>query len=385
MAAQSLTVAPGNEHFQRTWERPDQPVLDGVVARTWMWGPDAFTNVMIEPYEESPDGEREVQYFDKSRMEITQPTTGDPDTIWYVTNGLLVNELVTGQLQLGDAEFEQRAPAGINVAGDVDGTTGPTYWTIGLLLDEPDQAVGTVLRRRLHRDSSITFEPDLGDQNVTIAVVDDVTEHGIAAPFWEFMNSTGTVFEGGQYVEAQLFQNPYIATGRPIVEPYWASVKVANVTRDVLIQCFERRCLTYTPGNPDGFVVEAGNVGQHYYDWRYAGVEPPAAPTATTPAATATTPPATATSTSPAPTATSTPTVPPTATPTATTPAPTATSPPQNCHPSYPDHCIAPPPPDLNCADLPSSWKPIRVLHNVPNPDPHDFDRDSDGWGCVSG
>ena len=34
------------------------------------------------------------------------------------------------------------------------------------------------------------------------------------------------------------------------------------------MQCFERRCLTYTPGNPEGFVVEAGNVGQHYYEWR---------------------------------------------------------------------------------------------------------------------
>ena len=37
----------------------------------------------------------------------------------------------------------------------------------------------------------------------------------------------------------------------------------------MLIQCFERRCLTYTPGNPDGWQVEAGNVGQHYFHWRY--------------------------------------------------------------------------------------------------------------------
>jgi DNA-binding beta-propeller fold protein YncE len=35
------------------------------------------------------------------------------------------------------------------------------------------------------------------------------------------------------------------------------------------MQCFERRCLTYTPGNPPGFVTEAGNVGLHYYAWRY--------------------------------------------------------------------------------------------------------------------
>jgi hypothetical protein len=29
------------------------------------------------------------------------------------------------------------------------------------------------------------------------------------------------------------------------------------------MQCFERRCLTYTPGNSGGFATEAGNFGQH--------------------------------------------------------------------------------------------------------------------------
>ncbi|HEX5165535.1 MAG TPA: hypothetical protein VFV93_09080, partial [Thermomicrobiales bacterium] len=55
----------------------------------------------------------------------------------------------------------------------------------------------------------------------------------------------------------------------PITEAYWATVKVNNQYVDVLMQCFERRCLTYTPGNPDGWKVEAGNVGLHYYVWRY--------------------------------------------------------------------------------------------------------------------
>jgi len=35
------------------------------------------------------------------------------------------------------------------------------------------------------------------------------------------------------------------------------------------VQVFERRVLTYTPGNPPGWDVEAGNVGLHYYEWRY--------------------------------------------------------------------------------------------------------------------
>ena len=36
-----------------------------------------------------------------------------------------------------------------------------------------------------------------------------------------------------------------------------------------LIQAFERRVLTYTPANPAAFQVEMGNVGRHYYLWRY--------------------------------------------------------------------------------------------------------------------
>ena len=44
---------------------------------------------------------------------------------------------------------------------------------------------------------------------------------------------------------------------------------VGGVEHDVLIQCFERRCLTYTPDNVTEWQVEMGNVGQHYYRWRY--------------------------------------------------------------------------------------------------------------------
>jgi len=46
------------------------------------------------------------------------------------------------------------------------------------------------------------------------------------------------------------------------------------------------------------------------------------------------------------------------------------------CHPSYPDVCIPPPPPDLDCRDIP--FRRFRVLP----PDPHGFDGDKDGIGC---
>jgi hypothetical protein len=41
------------------------------------------------------------------------------------------------------------------------------------------------------------------------------------------------------------------------------------------VQAFERRVLTYNPDNSDGWKVEAGNVGQHYYQWRYGQLGKP--------------------------------------------------------------------------------------------------------------
>ena len=65
------------------------------------------------------------------------------------------------------------------------------------------------------------------------------------------------------------------------------------------------------------------------------------------------------------------------------TPKPTPTpTPAPNCAPSYPTHCIPPPPPDLNCADIP--WTNFTVLWNVPDPDPHGFDGNKNGIGCES-
>ena len=55
------------------------------------------------------------------------------------------------------------------------------------------------------------------------------------------------------------------------------------------------------------------------------------------------------------------------------TPTPTKEN---QCDPSYPDVCIPPYPPDLDCGDI--SYRNFRVLP----PDPHRFDGDNDGIGC---
>ncbi len=58
---------------------------------------------------------------------------------------------------------------------------------------------------------------------------------------------------------------------------------------------------------------------------------------------------------------------------TTTTKAPT-----RNCDPSYPDFCIPPPPPDLDCPDI------GETDFTVQGTDPHGFDADNDGVGCES-
>ena len=47
-----------------------------------------------------------------------------------------------------------------------------------------------------------------------------------------------------------------------------------------------------------------------------------------------------------------------------------------NCDPAYPTVCIPPPPPDLDCSDIP--YRNFTVLP----PDPHHFDGNGDGIGC---
>ena len=118
--------------------------------------------------------------------------------------------------------------------------------------------------------------------------------------------------------------------------------------------------------------------------WSVCGavVIPTAPPTGTTTTTATTTKPATTTTTATTTRATTTtvgtttaPTT--TTTPTTTTVATTTTTS-SRCDPWYPTVCIPPPPPDLNCGDIP--YRNFKVLP----PDPHHFDGNKDGVGCES-
>ena len=63
----------------------------------------------VEIYQQAHGGARQVQYFDKARMEITD-WKRDRANPWFVTNGLLVREMIEGRVQIGDSEFMHGLP-----------------------------------------------------------------------------------------------------------------------------------------------------------------------------------------------------------------------------------------------------------------------------------
>src|SRR5262249_46836223 len=90
-----------SDAFNDVWARTDSLVASGDVQRTWFWGPQPDGPGVMEDYAEGVGGKRLVQYFDKSRMEINDPNA-DPTSPFYVTNGLLTVELISGRMQVGD-------------------------------------------------------------------------------------------------------------------------------------------------------------------------------------------------------------------------------------------------------------------------------------------
>src|SRR5215211_4458154 len=91
--------------FQSTWQRTDKLVVEGLVQRSFFWGPGPNTPGILEDYAEGQGGKRLVQYFDKSRMEINDPN-GDQNNPFFVTNGLLTVELISGKMQVGNQAYE---------------------------------------------------------------------------------------------------------------------------------------------------------------------------------------------------------------------------------------------------------------------------------------
>jgi hypothetical protein len=270
-------VPPDTTAFTSLWNRTDSLVASHAVTRSWFWGPQVNWTAR-EIYVDDPTNtqSRLVQYYDKSRMEINNPN-GDKNNPFYITNGLLTVELISGRLQVGNNTFEDRKPATVNVAGDFDDPNAPTYASfVGHANaggDHPDPSkLNQKVTATLARNGTVGDDPSKSTiSNTQVVYFDDVTKHNIPKAMWDFLNLQGDVKQGTQVVKQALSTPWFYATGRPISDAYWAKVKIAGKLTDTLIQAFERRVLTYTPSNPAGFQVEMGNIGAHYRDWRYIG------------------------------------------------------------------------------------------------------------------
>lgn len=271
----------GNE-FKGLWDRQDLPVQQQLTDRSWTWGP-TVSDVLLEELNQGVNGQRRVQYFEKSRMEINDPNA-DPNSQWYITNGLLPIEMMTGKMQIGydfGTEYKMRGQANISVIGDPDNY--PSYANLLPIYENPGNVEPAQLNKpvtnMLNPDGSVAEFTDYSNDANTVLVQGE-NGHGVIQAFVNFMNQEGVVYENGQLVRWQIYSPPVFVFGKPVTEPYWVKAKVGGNEVPILFQIFERRVLTYNPANPPAFRVEMGNVGMHYYQWRY-GSTPPSQPTPT--------------------------------------------------------------------------------------------------------
>ncbi len=262
----------GDTNFEKLWQQSDGPIAAGQASRSWLWG--AASNwVGYEGYDQAkPNGNRMVQYFDKSRMEINDPYT-DRNSQWFVSNGLLTMELVSGKMQVGDNRYEYRSPANIPVAGDAQNNPGPTYASLaGLTIARDsyaDNRTGQSANDSVNGNGQVSqIQPPIG---TNYAYYEPQTRHNVPSVLWNWMQN----IPGSNWT---------FALGYPISEAYWSQFNVGGQNKMVLVQLFQRRIVTYTPSNAPAWQVEMGNIGTHYFNWRYNGNSPAPVAVASAPA-----------------------------------------------------------------------------------------------------
>lgn len=251
--------------IQGVWDKTDGPIARGEVSGAWIWGPEPLA-ASIEYYPESPTDYREMVYYDKGRLDLLNPEL-PPGSTWLVSGALLISEMLSGRVQLAETKFVRRElPDDIQLVGDFKQDNPVTYATLAPLSSvwapegesdyEPPRfqnRTGETVTQMLTPDGEV-IPNAVPESGVTVASYDETLAHNIAAPFAEWASE-------------QTLPETYLL-GLPITEPYWVEAPVAGEQTRVLIQAFERRFMTYTPENAEGWRTETGNVGLHYREWR---------------------------------------------------------------------------------------------------------------------
>jgi hypothetical protein len=263
----SAVSAPAGDAFDRLWQQSDLAVARGVSAGSWLWGPAPLRADLQEWYRESPGESREVRYYDKGRMELTRPDADAADP-WFVTGGLLARDMIDGRLQIGDGSYLPLPAAPIPVAGDADAGF-PTYADLqSVIRRNAALRVGDSVQQRLTPSGFVPFTPIRGAEGARISRIVP-SAYGIPAAFDRFLSGPGIIYRDGAFRSVTPQFDWLTVVGYPLSDAFWVRVPVGGVPRDVLVQPFERRVLTFTPDNPPAFQVEMGNVGLHYLRWRY--------------------------------------------------------------------------------------------------------------------
>jgi hypothetical protein len=265
-------LSPPHPGFSQVWEKADAPVADRWARRSWLWGPEPIFAGQ-EAYSAAPDGKRLVQYYDKSRMEINNPGV-DPNDPYYVTNGLLVVEMIGGHIMLDDTNpVTATIPCTLTVAGDPrkDNPLTPDYAALAGVasIHGENRAAGRVgqpVDGTLDVHGTVGKDAKNASLSKYASYVPD-TGHNVPDVFWTYLTGMEKTYG---------FDWKFVV-GYPITEAYWTQMRVSGKDYPVLVQAYQRRVLTYTPAFPPEWRVQQGNVGQHYFEWRYTlnnGVSP---------------------------------------------------------------------------------------------------------------
>lgn len=265
-------IMPAPEAFDKVWGKADAAVKAGTVARPWLWGPQA----RYIGNETANAKSRPVVYYDKSRMEINDPYNGNPADPYYVTNGLLVAEMIGGEMQISDTQVVSASVAcTLPVVGDArkQNPLSPSYADLARVAslhgdhqaaDRRGQPVDGAL------DAHGIVSTDAAHAGLArYAAFAPQTGHNIPDRFWTYLQGMHDNYG---------FDWTYVV-GYPITEGYWTQMRVGGKDYPVLIQAFQRRVLTFVPDFAPAWQIQQGNVGQHYLEWRYAlnGLNLPAA------------------------------------------------------------------------------------------------------------
>jgi hypothetical protein len=198
-------------------------------------------------------------------MEVNNPQ-GNKDDPYYVTNGLLTTEMIAGEIQLGDSEtVKASVPCTIPVAGDPrkDNPLTPGYSTLAAVSslhgeNQSPNKVGQPVNQSIDVNGIVSVDSAHGTLSKYAAFASQ-TGHNIPDLFWSYLQGMQSTYG---------FDWTFVL-GYPISEAYWTQMRVSGKEMPVMIQAYQRRVLTYVPDFPPEWRIQMGNVGQHYFEWRY--------------------------------------------------------------------------------------------------------------------